>query len=152
MVCERSIIFIVFSDFMKYWGQKGWCPLPSSTNQCLVYNFLFYLLNVQHTRLSKIKGNTSLITLFWDNMHTKCYKKFPVQHLSTFAEQASSLCLFLGSLLPSSCAPVTRTWLGGNCWEPPQNTSARQPGRTIACHCTGWKKKIRKIHWGSQRL
>lgn len=33
-------------------------------------------------------------------------------------------------------------------WEPthkPQNTSARQPGKvTIACHCTGWKKRLEK--------
>lgn len=78
----------------------------------------------------------------------KCYKKFPIQHLPTFSKQAASLFLSLESLLPSSPAPVTCTWLVGNCWEPshkPQNTSTRQPGKAIACHCTGCKKRLEKM-------
>lgn len=66
MVCGR-LKSSVLSDIVKYWGHEDreadiLCHKVLIDDWCITLFFTSWM----HSILSKVKGNMSLITLFWD--------------------------------------------------------------------------------------
>lgn len=106
--------------------------------------------------LSKMKGNSSLITLLWDTYVWKNATR-SFQHSISQAFQCKHL-LFpfaLGLFCPAPMhlwhVPVWLVTAGSQPTNPKTPQSARQPGKAGACHCTGWGKKRLEKTTGAHR-